>query len=374
MFKTYEGLLETRGLDASDVYTTIQEALQVVDQTIKSGDHRDWELLTMCAACAVIWRQFYRISNGGENIEGNDGRLDSLERLQRRAALLLDQIASIPATSLDGHKGRAAVHLAWNLGSLLKEENIPYSRLDLALALDLLRADSVSGLGRHQDTLSVRTPAVSGRPRPLDGTIDEQVRQETVERSTQSLSSELAKVPIPANKANQDIPNAKNADGAPRRPFRKVCTPKEGAIISGIVAAIAVRLAESSPGCRPEVRSVSAAGEKHSRLDQAADVVVRCGSTARVILSVISDEELLNVVGCDNRRIAFQDIPTVCEIVEFNPFDLAVHVFRRSGQRWSLETLSALDEEIRLKGVDMNIPLREIYRFVLDESLDATGE
>jgi hypothetical protein len=93
-----------------------------------------------------------------------------------------------------------------------------------------------------------------------------------------------------------------------------------------------------------------------------------------VILSVISDEELWDVVGCDIRRTAFQDIPTVYEIVEFNPFDLAVHIFRKSGQRWSLETLSALDEEIRLEGVDMNIPLREIYRFLFDESLDPIGE
>jgi hypothetical protein len=153
----------------------------------------------------------------------------------------------------------------------------------------------------------------------------------------------------------------------------KVSTPKEGAIISGIVSAVAVRLAGGSPGCRPEVRSVSAVGGKHSRLDQTADVVVRCNSTARVILSVLSNTELMDVVGCDRRWAAFQNIPSVSEIVEFNSFDLAVHIFRRAEQSWSLETLSDPEKVLRLARVEMKIPRREFIAFCQAKTLISQG-
>jgi hypothetical protein len=258
------------------------------------------------------------------------------------------------------------------------------------LSLDLLQVHPSSAFGRYQDTLFERLAAVSRKPELLEEMIDEQIHQSSLERAPMATSPRLPEGSLLAKlrTAVLDVlSRARRFDRARRNPyqrvsllntnvsaerlsggmapgFAKLCTPKEGAIISGVVAALAVRLVGRSSDCRPELRSVSAAGDKQSRLDQAADVVVRCGGSPHVILCVLSHREIIDVVGCDRRRAAFQDMPAVREIIEFNPFDLAVHVFRRVGQTWSLETLSEPEEELKLESVEVAIPLSEIYVFV----------
>ncbi len=69
----------------------------------------------MCAACAVIWRQYYRKADSCDNKNDENGRERLIELLLRQGESLLEQITYIPATTIDAHRARAAIYLAWNV-------------------------------------------------------------------------------------------------------------------------------------------------------------------------------------------------------------------------------------------------------------------
>ncbi len=385
-----ESLLTIRGLDASKAYSTIQDGLGAINDAIEAGNQDDRDLLTMCAAWFVIWRQLYALSENGDRTKDSDSKDRSPGYLRRQAESMIDEISAIPSRTINGHQGKAVVYLAWHFQNLAQEAEPLSNRLALALAIDLLGFQAPPSLGPYRETLFARLTAVSGRPELLGEMIDDQVRQAAKDRSTTSTPPTARRIPafligwaFPfkmfthsfwANKSLDGLEDAGKIGQGDRRPNgiwskekrlpNKVFTPKEGAIIAGIVAAVALRLAESSSNCRPEIRSISASTTQKSRLDQAADLIIRSGLSVSNVFCVLSNEELIDIVGCDRRRTAFQQIESVLAIIEFNAFDLAVHVFRRSGKHWSLETLSEPDELLELPGLDMSIPLGEIYRFV----------
>jgi Uma2 family endonuclease len=149
-------------------------------------------------------------------------------------------------------------------------------------------------------------------------------------------------------------------------------SPDHGAILSGLVAALAKRLAGRPNGCRPEAGSGAAPTNQQRPTARIPDAMVRCGDLPRVAFDVVSPSELTNWKARDQRRAHLQGIAGVQEIVEIYQREAAIHVYRRhDGGQWMFAPVIGLDASLDLQSVDLAIPLSEIYEFV---DLDASGE
>ena len=61
-----------------------------------------------------------------------------------------------------------------------------------------------------------------------------------------------------------------------------------------------------------------------------------------------------------------QDVEGVQEIVEIYQDEASLHLYRREdGGWWSFDAVDGLDAVLSLKSIGLDIPLSEIYEFVM---------
>jgi Uma2 family endonuclease len=140
--------------------------------------------------------------------------------------------------------------------------------------------------------------------------------------------------------------------------------PNHGAILSGLVGALTMRLKGRPDRCRPEIGS--GATPKHQQRANARipDATIRCGANPRVLFEVVSPSELRRWRDRDYRRTQLQDVPGVEEIVEIYQSEPAVHLYRKdAADIWSFEALGGYDAVLTLRSVGLSVPLSEIYEF-----------
>ena len=135
-----------RRFDASAVNGAIDVTLQALrDERSTPDAHPDGELLAACRAGAVLWQRQHAAFYGDTRIVDDDERDRLLEPLWALADPVLHRVYDLPATTLDGHRARAAILLAWDAGTLLgaaAADDLIEARLTLALAVDLLGSGS----------------------------------------------------------------------------------------------------------------------------------------------------------------------------------------------------------------------------------------
>jgi Uma2 family endonuclease len=150
--------------------------------------------------------------------------------------------------------------------------------------------------------------------------------------------------------------------------------PNHGAILSGLIRAIANRMAGLKGKCRPEIGS--GATPKHQQRANARipDATIRCGANPRVLFEVVSPSELRRWRDRDYRRTQLQDVPGVQEIVEIYQSEPAAHIYRRAADgSWSFEALGGGEAVLELRSVELSIPLDEIYEFADGEDEPDAG-
>ncbi len=102
--------------------------------------HPDAKLLAVCAEYGRIRRQIDRLSAGRTRIDDEE-RSGAYTKLTDAGRIPLVASLSAKATTLDGHRARAALFLAWDDGELLgrvSREQVLEDRLLAALLLDLV--------------------------------------------------------------------------------------------------------------------------------------------------------------------------------------------------------------------------------------------
>ena len=90
------------------------------------------------------------------------------------------------------------------------------------------------------------------------------------------------------------------------------------------------------------------------------------------MFEVISPSELRNWTQGDAKRQDLQAVEGAEEIVELYQAERACHIYRRRPDgTWSFESQSGADAILQLRGVDLSLPLSEIYAFA---SLPEAGD
>jgi Uma2 family endonuclease len=93
--------------------------------------------------------------------------------------------------------------------------------------------------------------------------------------------------------------------------------------------------------------------------------MIRCASLPRVVFEIISPSELRNRRERDRKRRDEQEVEGVQEIAELFQDEAAAHIYRREeGGTWSFELVEGLDAALRLRSVDLEIPMAEVYETV----------
>lgn len=148
-------------------------------------------------------------------------------------------------------------------------------------------------------------------------------------------------------------------------------SPEHGAILAGLIAALASRLRGNPHGCRPESGSGAVPKSAQRATARIPDALIRCGDHPRVMFEVISPSELRNWTERDAKRRDLQAVEGAEEIVELYQSERACHVYRRLADgTWSFEAPDGPDAVLHLRSVDLALPLAEIYAFA-DISPDA---
>ena len=148
-------------------------------------------------------------------------------------------------------------------------------------------------------------------------------------------------------------------------------TPEHGAIVSGLTAALASRLRGQAGGCRPEAGSGAPPRQQQRSTARIPDVTIRCGDLPRVVFEIVSPSELRAWRARDRKRRDLQDVESVQEIVEICQDDMAAHVYRREGDgTWSFAAVDGMDSILPLRSVGLEIPMIEVYEFVLPNLSD----
>lgn len=141
-------------------------------------------------------------------------------------------------------------------------------------------------------------------------------------------------------------------------------SPEHGAILAGLIGALANRLAGMPGGCRPEAGSGATPRTRQRNTARIPDVLVRCGEHPRVALEVVSQSEICDWRGCDLKRQHLQAVEGMREIVELFQDDHAVHVYRLAADgAWTFEAAGGPDAFLRLESIGVSVTLREIYAF-----------
>ena len=142
-------------------------------------------------------------------------------------------------------------------------------------------------------------------------------------------------------------------------------SPDHGAIVSGLIGALANRLHGNPNGCRPEAGSGAVPKRRQRNTARIPDVMVRCGDLPRVAFEVISPSELRAWRVRDRKRRDLQDVEGIQEIVELYQSEPAAHIYRREpGGSWSFQAADGLDAVLNLISLAIEVPMAEIYEFV----------
>ena len=143
-------------------------------------------------------------------------------------------------------------------------------------------------------------------------------------------------------------------------------------IIQNLSAGLQGRLREAGSPCRTLIESFRLK-ESALRSSLLPDVIVRCGSLApgasslndpTVLIEVMSDGS----VGRDRieKWRVYQKLPTLQHYVLVERDKPLIEVFDRAGAAWFTQrVIEGLDAVLELPGIDVTVPLAEIYRDVL---------
>jgi Uma2 family endonuclease len=149
--------------------------------------------------------------------------------------------------------------------------------------------------------------------------------------------------------------------------------PNHGAILSGLVGALAARMRGRPDRCRPEIGSGATPLTQQRANARIPDATIRCGANPRVLFEVVSPSELRHWRDRDYRRTQLQDVPGVLEIVEVYQSEPAAHIYRREAEgTWSFEALGGNDAVLELRSVGVSVPFSEIYEFADGEETPET--
>jgi len=141
--------------------------------------------------------------------------------------------------------------------------------------------------------------------------------------------------------------------------------PRHGAILAGLVAALASRLKGRPNGCIPETGSGAVPARAQRNTARIPGALVRCGDHPRVTFEVISPFATSRLAGQRQKRRDVQDVEGVVEIIELYQCQMAVHLYRKSpGGGWEFDSIGGADAMLEVRELNMNIPLAEIYQFV----------
>jgi hypothetical protein len=103
--------------------------------------HADAALLAVCSDWGVLHRRITRLFEGVASLADEEERSCAYAALLDDAHGLLIRIATARASTLDGHRARAAAFLAWDEGDLIgraRRAGIAEDRVLAALLLDLV--------------------------------------------------------------------------------------------------------------------------------------------------------------------------------------------------------------------------------------------
>lgn len=140
--------------------------------------------------------------------------------------------------------------------------------------------------------------------------------------------------------------------------------PDHGAILAGLIGALASRAAQLPLGCRPEVGSAAVPRYQRRNTARIPDVVIRCGEHPVVSFEVVSPSEIRDWRARDRKRRDVQAVQGVREIVEIYQSDFAVQIYRLlPGGAWGFNSVEGLEAVVRLDSIGIELPLAEIYRF-----------
>lgn len=144
-------------------------------------------------------------------------------------------------------------------------------------------------------------------------------------------------------------------------------SPRHGAIIAGLSAALAVRL-RGHKTCRPEAGSAATPRRQQRSTALIPDVMVRCGDLPTVLFEVVSPTELKDWRARDRKRLRQQDVEGVREIIEIHQADVAAHIYRRLDDgEWSFTPIGGDEAVLSLTSIGTELPMSEIYEFVQPE-------
>jgi Putative restriction endonuclease len=153
---------------------------------------------------------------------------------------------------------------------------------------------------------------------------------------------------------------------------RPALSPDLAAILAGLAGALATRF-RGRRDARPELGSGVIPKRAQRNTARIPDGTIRCGGLPRVLFEVVSPSELAHRRQRDVNRRDLQDVEGVEEIIELYG-EPAAHIYRRLGSAWTFEAIDGLDATLVLRSVGLEIPLSEIYAFVVpDEDANQTG-
>ncbi len=143
-------------------------------------------------------------------------------------------------------------------------------------------------------------------------------------------------------------------------------TPEHGAIVSGLAAALAIRLRGNTNRCRPEAGSGAAPRQQQRSTARIPDVIVRCGDRPRVVFEIVSPSELRAWRARDRKRRDLQDVDGVQEVVEIHQDEMAAHIYRRQvDATWSFVAIDGAEAILGLPSIGLEIPMTEIYEYAM---------
>jgi hypothetical protein len=134
----------------------------------------------------------------------------------------------------------------------------------------------------------------------------------------------------------------------------------------GLGTALGNCLRGNKDGCCTEAGSGAAPRNQQLPAARIPDATVRCGDLPRVVFDVVSPSELRAWRARNQKRRHLQDVEGVQEIVEIYQDEAAIHIYRRedSGQ-WPFDSVDGSDAILSLRSVGLDVPLSEIYEFVV---------
>ncbi len=127
-------------MTAKRAYAAALRICRQAGRLTSTTPHPDEKLLVLCAEYGRIRRQIDRLSAGRTRIDDEE-QSRAYTELTDAGRIPLVASLSAKATTLDGHRARAALFLAWDEGELLRRvcrEQVLEDRLLAALLLDIV--------------------------------------------------------------------------------------------------------------------------------------------------------------------------------------------------------------------------------------------